>query len=326
MLGGTASFGIFHNIEVYNPGGGWDSPIPLPGDYSPHAYYPWTFLLPDSRLFIAGPHVPSLRFDWTAPAGPEAFTQVHGDRSTSSQIGTPVLLTLRPPDYAPRVVLAAGNTAATQQTSEWIDLSDPAPAWTDLAPLNEPRSQESTAVLLPDGRVFLGGGILGADGGPAELFDPLDVAAGWQRGPHMTHERIYHSSIILLADGSVLAGGDPKSGGITPHERFFPDYFTVPRPEIVGAPASVGYGVSMTINTPQAADISEVVLMRPGAVTHGFNMSQRAIECVITGGGAASVTIDAPPSGNMAPPGWYLLHILDGDRVPSEGRWLRLTP
>ena len=58
---------------------------------------------------------------------------------------------------------------------------------------------------------------------------------------------------------------------------------------------------------------------------HGFNMGQRAIECVITGAAAASVNTEAPPNANIAPPGYYLLFILDGNRVPSEGRWIRLT-
>jgi hypothetical protein len=33
-----------------------------------------------------------------------------------------------------------------------------------------------------------------------------------------------------------------------------------------------------------------------------------------------------PPNGNLAPPGYYLLFVVDHDRIPSEGRWIRLTP
>jgi hypothetical protein len=35
--------------------------------------------------------------------------------------------------------------------------------------------------------------------------------------------------------------------------------------------------------------------------------------------------VAAPPNAYLAPPGWYLLFILDSNRVPSEGRWIRLT-
>ena len=75
-----------------------------------------------------------------------------------------------------------------------------------------------------------------------------------------------------------------------------------------------------------AADVSEVVLLRSGAVTHGYNMSQRGLELVISGVGAGTLDIEEPPHSNLAPPGWYLLFILNSSRVPSLGRWVRLTP
>ena len=94
---------------------------------------------------------------------------------------------------------------------------------------------------------------------------------------------------------------------------------------IASAPAAVAYGSTFDLDSPQAATISEVILLRPGAVTHGFNMSQRAIECAIVGGAGATLQIQTPPNGNVAPPGWYLLFIVDANRVPSEGHWMRLT-
>lgn len=67
----------------------------------------------------------------------------------------------------------------------------------------------------------------------------------------MKYARTYHSSVILLADGSVLAGGDPQTmGAPTAHERFLPGYFFMPRPEITGTPASIGYGVTLNIDSP----------------------------------------------------------------------------
>jgi hypothetical protein len=142
----------------------------------------------------------------------------------------------------------------------------------------------------------------------------------------MKYVRTYHSSFILLADGSVLAGGDPMAGGVpTPHERFFPEYFNMARPVISAAPTTINYGSTFTIDTPNPGDITEVVLLRAGAVTHGFNMSQRGIELLISGIGAGTVDVDAPPQANLAPPGWYLMFVLNSGRVPSIGRWVRLT-
>src|SRR5205814_9380470 len=111
---------------------------------------------------------------------------------------------------------------------------------------------------------------------------------------------------LLLSDGSVLVGGDPN-GPTTPHERYLPPYFFKARPAIAGAPAAVGYGASFTVDTPQAASIAEVVLIRPAAATHGFNQSQRLGGCAIVSAAGTSVQATAPPDGNVAPPGYYLL-------------------
>jgi hypothetical protein len=145
----------------------------------------------------------------------------------------------------------------------------------------------------------------------------------------MNHIRGYHSSNILLADGSVLVGGDSsggEDGATTPNERYFPGYFSQPRPVITAAPPAVAHGAPFTVQTPNATSIAEVVLIRPGAVTHCWNQSQRFVGCAITGTAAGSVDVLAPPDGNVAPPGHYLLFIVDGARVPSVGSWIRITP
>jgi hypothetical protein len=138
----------------------------------------------------------------------------------------------------------------------------------------------------------------------------------------MLHRRDYHSAAILLPDGSVLVGGDPDP---QEHERYYPSYFFRPRPSITNAPLQVAHGAPFAVQTPQSSAIAEVVLMRPGAVTHGFNANQRAISCEFTSAaGALQVTTPADPT--VAPRGWYLLFVVDSDRAPSEGRWIRLSP
>ncbi len=316
------------SVEVYTHGAGWAAPLAMPAFMNHHQYYPWTYLLPDGRFFIAGPHDPTHRFDLAAPAAAETFATIHGNRSTSGEKGTSVLLILRPPDYKPVAYIMGGNPPGTEDTAEMIDLSSPTPVWTALPDLNVPRPNQFTATLLPDGRVFIAGGVTGgADGAVCEIFDPANPGDGWVSGPAMKYIRSYHSSFILLTDGSVLGGGDPQAGGgPTPHERFFPDYFEMLRPAISAAPLNINYAGNFTINTPNSADITEVVLLRAGAVTHGFNMSQRGIELVIAASGAGTLDVATPPQPNLAPPGWYLLFILNSSRVPSVGRWVRLTP
>lgn len=319
------------SVEIYTHGAGWGAPIAMPVGMNHHAYYPWTYLLPDGRVFIAGPHDPTHRFDLVAPAGAEAFATLHGNRSTGGEKGTSVLLLLRPPGYEPIVYIMGGNTPATEKTAEMIDLSAAAPAWAPLPDLTFARPQQFTATLLPDGRVFIAGGISGGlDGGACEIFDPGNPGAGWVTGPSMKYVRTYHSSFILLQDGSVLGGGAPPDADppavYTPHERFYPDYLDALRPVISAAPATIGYGGTFAIDTPTPTDVTEVVLLRAGAVTHGYNMSQRGIELVIAGLAAGTLDVEEPPQPNLAPPGWYLLFILNTSRVPSAGHWIRVTP
>lgn len=319
-------------LEIYNPATDtWSAPVAFPPQFQ-YTYYPWAFLLPGGEVFIAGPTGETRRFNPNAPVDDPAKTwnTVFGDRDWGGQTGTGVILPLVPPAYAPQFLIAGGSTPTTEQTSETIDLSAAAPAWSALPDLNFSRPEQVQSVLLPDGRVVVCGGIgyLGGHGagGPIEIFDPENPDFGWMLGPSLRYQRLYHSSAILLADGSVLIGGDPQDfGGPTPHERYYPSYYSLARPAITNAPALVSFGASITITTPSPGTIMRVVLMRPGAVTHGLNMSQRAIECEITAQTATTITVTAPPNGNVAPPGPYLLFIVDDNRIPSAGRWIRVS-
>jgi len=343
LFGTAPTTGFGYRIEVYDKATlKWmKPPIDIPATFD-YIYYPWTYLLPGGDLFSAGnadhivPGAPlgagpsiSRRYSWAAPVDDPAkrWNSQKGNRSIGGQVGTSVLLPLRPPAYAPRVLMMGGNTPDAEGTAEVIDLSVAMPDWA-LVPkdLNVPRPEQANSVLLPDGRVFLAGGVSGAPG-PAEILDPDNLAAGWALGPTMKYVRGYHSSAILLADGSVLMGGGEPEGAPPPPrplERYYPGYFFKLRPSIAGAPATVGYGATFKIDTPNAASIAEVVLLRPGAVTHGFNQSQRFVGCAITGVSATSIDAKAPPDGTYAPPGWYLLFVVDGGRIPSVGRWIRL--
>ncbi|GAC1524820.1 MAG: hypothetical protein NVS2B8_09120 [Vulcanimicrobiaceae bacterium] len=323
------------SLEIFTPGGvgSWSTPKPLPFNYF---YYPWTFMLPGGDLFIAGPQKPSRRFDPTAavviddPA--HQYNQISPQRGVNMD-GTAVLLPLRPPNYAPRVLVAGGTIngamwtateAGALRTAEWIDLSIASPAWQALPDMNVARDK-TNSVLLPDGRVLvLGGFETPPDGGPVEIFDPEDPTSGFRLGPNMKYARGYHSAAILLPDGSVIMGGDP-SGATTPNERYLPSYFFKPRPTIAASPATLGYGAPFSVQTASPAGISEVVLMSAGAVTHAFNQNQRYVGCSITGKTATTVEATAPPDGTIAPPGHYLLFLLDHDRTPSLGSWIRLT-
>jgi FtsP/CotA-like multicopper oxidase with cupredoxin domain len=327
---------VTSSFEIFDPAGGgsWSAPESLPFNYF---YYPWTFLLPSGDLFVAGPQKPARRFDPAAtPIGDPAagqynqFFDFRGPVAGGNMEGTAVLLPLKPPHYEPRVLILGGSMPPDGQvdTAEWIDLSVAAPAWQPLPPLNVARDRVNS-VLLPDGRVMVAGGVgYLTDGGPVEIFDPEDPTAGFQMGPSMQHKRGYHSAAILLPDGSVIMGGDKagqQEGGTVPNERYRPSYFFKPRPTIAAFPTNIAYGAGFSIQTSTPTAIAEVVLMRAGAVTHGFNHNQRYVGCAITGTTATQVQATAPPDGNVAPPGHYLLFLVDDDRIPSTGVWIHLT-
>ena len=80
----------------------------------------------------------------------------------------------------------------------------------------------------------------------------------------------------------------------------------------------------MVVQTPQAAAIRRVALLRNGSVTHAFDYDQRYVGCTFTVTGAQEIKITAPPNSRVAPPGWYLLFLIDDQGVPSLGSFIRI--
>jgi hypothetical protein len=101
-------------------------------------------------------------------------------------------------------------------------------------------------------------------------------------------------------------------------EFFAPPYlFKGPRPTITSAPQQLQYGQSFNVLTPDAARIAAVSLTRFGTVTHAFNMGQRFIPLTFSVSGTGSLAVTAPVDSNLAPPGNYMLFILDSKGIPS---------
>jgi hypothetical protein len=176
--------------------------------------------------------------------------------------------------------------------------------------------------LLPDGTVLVTGGGLNSDvfdpDAPVltpELWDPATET--YKLLAPMQVPRIYHSTALLLPDGRVLSAGGGRFGPSHLDAEFYsPSYlFKGPRPAISSAPATIGYGANFFVGTA-ATNISAVNLLRLGAVTHAFNQNQRIVKLTFqpTGGG---LTVQAPSTANLAPPGHYMLFILDANGVPS---------
>lgn len=216
------------------------------------------------------------------------------------------------------------------------------PNWKYVAPMHHARVLNN-AVLLPDGTVFVvGGSSTGAtDLGPApvmtpEIYNPNTNT--WTEMCPMRAARLYHSTALLLPDGRVMTAGTDHAWNLTPYdwperrvEIFSPPYLEkgLPRPAISGiswGPHYFGNSFQVQLNGSPVNgwNINKAMLIAPGAVTHSYDQTQRAIELEIEGRSWGNIVVKMPPNGKVAPPGMYMLFILSNDGVPSVAEFVRL--
>jgi hypothetical protein len=188
--------------------------------------------------------------------------------------------------------------------------------------------------VLPDGNVLVTGGGTALDGADVtkavlepELWSPSTET--WATLTRAAIPRLYRSTALLLPDGRVLVAGSGSDGASvnqTRGEIFSPPYlFKGARPTITGAPAIVEYGSTFSVATPDAASIARVSLVRPGAVTHGFDQDQRIVSLAFTAG-ASSIAVQAPADATLAPPGYYMLFLVNAAGVPSIAPFVQVPP
>jgi hypothetical protein len=233
--------------------------------------------------------------------------------------------------------MGGGNPSTA--TTELIDLSASSPAWVFGPAMSQPRI-EMNAVTLPNGKVLaLGGSYNDEDTATAslnaDLYDPGSNT--FSSAGANAYARLYHSVALLLPDATVwVAGGNPQRGSYEPRmEIYKPAYlFTTDasgnvvdanRPAIASAPSGVNYGSSFTVQTPDAATISSAVLVRAGGVTHAFGMDQRMVGMSFSMIDSSHLSVTAPPNGNIAPPGYYLLFLLNNAGVPSVASFVQVS-
>jgi hypothetical protein len=199
-------------------------------------------------------------------------------------------------------------------------------AWRRLADMNNPRVNVA-AVVMPDGKIMIVGGCSignrnpGSVVLPTEIYDPaLDT---WTPAAPLSIGRQYHSVCVLMSDGRLLyAGGEPQ---LMSAEIYTPGYLNRgARPTIGAVTASVAYGATLAIDTAQPNEVETVVLLAPISVTHHTDAGQRYIKLPITARTGTSVAARAPAHGNLAPPGYYMLFIVNAAGVPSVAKFVRV--
>jgi hypothetical protein len=280
--------------------------------------YPRMHLMPDGRLLMAGPSRPAFWFD---PAS-ATWTAAPKMKASGRTAGTSVLL----PGLQRVMAIGGSNHSGTLSSAEILDLSAPTPAWTYTAPMHHAR-KHANGVLLPDGKVLVvGGGLSGNYTDPVripELYDP--VSNTWTDMAAQSAQRMYHSTAVLLPDGRILSAGSDSGTLQRTYEIFSPPYlFQGPRPVIGAAPSSLTYGEAFSIASDDAATLSKVVLMRPGSATHSTDIEQRDVELSFTAAGS-TVSATAPSTPNQAPPGWYMLFLVNAQGVPSVASWVHIA-
>jgi hypothetical protein len=326
-------------------GGTW---VRLPGAAFTFPYYPRQFLAPNGKIFYAGERIQARWLDvdattangrgkWTSGAALKHLWAYNRDYGSAAMYETGKILVVGGGGYTGWSTPDPKSPLPTA-TAETIDLNGTAPTWKSTDPMQF-RRRHLNATILPDGQVLVTGGT--SSGGFNELAGAVHAAELWN--PATGHwstlasnavDRVYHSVSLLLPDATVLHGasGDANlPGGTTPypaqrnHEIFRPPYlFKGARPVITSlSQTTVGYGHVLTVNTSYAQQITEVRWIRLGSVTHAFDFGQRANTLTFTRT-ASAVKVKTPANAKTAPPGYYLLFVLNRNGVPSAGSMVRV--
>jgi hypothetical protein len=324
--------------DAYTDGTGWAALPPSPANWPMYAHL---FLLADGRLYYSGGQYganngvrPSI-WDLTTNTVAE-IKGVPPDAGSRNQAASVLL----PPAQDQRVLLIGGGpydmhdqTGATATTAI-TDLTAAEPEVRAAAPMAM-RRMHLCATLLPDRTVLVNGGSMMEESGvdatlDAEIYHP-DPAGGpgtWTMAAASRVPRLYHSVALLMPDGRVVTSGSNPARKTEELriEVYWPPYlFAEDRPVCAPAETEVHYGGALTATVPDAGRIASACLIRPGATTHSTDNEQRLVDLPLVDGGGDRVTLQLPAAATLAPPGWYLLFVVDTDGVPSEASWVHLT-
>jgi len=297
-------------------------------------YYPRMFVAPNGKLFYAGEGAVT---KYLSTSGTGAWSNVGSRIVADRNYGSAVMLDGKVL-YVGGGGKAIGCTTPVEQSAELIDLTAATPQWRSVGSMAFRRRQLNLTILA-NGTVLAVGGTSAcgfsneaASVYPAEVWNP--ATEQWSTLASLQVSRVYHSTAILLPDGRVLSAGGGDNGEGTAQfnaEVFTPPYLyasdgtPAPRPSYSISSSHLSYGQQVTVESPQASTITKVTLIRLSAVTHGFDQNQRLNTLVFTlDPSGTSLQVTTPSSGNLAPPGAYMLFLVNASGVPSVAQIVTL--
>jgi YVTN family beta-propeller protein len=326
---------VLLNGEVYTQGGSGGTDFPeiraTDGTFrllsgaatgSLNFMYPRNFIAPDGRVFGFDSNGKMYYVNTSGNGALTSAGQFSGPTGSDSSVAM-----FRPG----RILQFGGNSRAAVV----IDITGGGtPTVTPTGSMSSQRRLVN-ATILADGKVLATGGSavwneLTNVNNSAEIWDP-DTGV-WTAGASGNRARLYHSTAVLMPDASVIVagGGAPGPQNNTNFEVYYPPYLydaagaLAARPAIESAPSVINIGQTFAVDFTSSPEISRVVMIKTAAVTHSFNMEQRFVELTFSTSGGR-LMVQAPTRAADAPPGFYMLFVLDSAGTPSVARIVKVN-
>ncbi len=316
--------------------------------------YPFLQVLPGGTLFV---HSEDTTKFWNIAEknfidNAEFHTNSLGTR-TYPGMGSCVLLPLEPDSDTAKILIVGGsmlmspnkNTDATD-VAEIFEFNPKAPTesagWRKTKHRTNIQRFMSDSILLPDGTVLVTNGAAKGEADnnqvavrEIELFDPSNET--WEVIAYLKRDRLYHGSAILLPDGQVAVAGSTGHNWVravfNPREHFEQniEIITPPklqcnptRPKISNVPPSISYNTSFDVTKSDSKKIKTVSLIKASSTTHNNNMDQRCIVLPIKEQTKDTLKLSSPKDSTYAPPGYYMLFLLNNKKIPSIGEFVKV--
>ena len=320
------------------------SPKPFLKNVKP---YPFLFVLPGGTLFVHSEYTTRLINLSDFTPYPQEFETRHKGTRTYPGMGCCTFLPIKQDETEFKILIAGGSRVNsptprtdTTNTAEIFtlkldDLSSS--SWNTVSSMNRKRIL-SDSVLLPDGTILVtNGAAFGTSDDnkdsvkEIELYNPENDT--WTVIDKLDRERLYHSSALLLIDGRVVAAGSTGHKWSTNPEHYekeieiiIPPYLknNPQRPHISDSTSEIAYGSTFQVKSPDAPEITKVVLIKNSSTTHNNNMDQRCLVLSILDQTNDILKLSGPKDGTYAPPGYYMLFIVNNKNIPSVAKIVRV--